>query len=162
MIDKGNLLGSLGNRRRPRAMTRLWLAVLGRTVQEQTNSQQAGLLARLIRGTTLTSCAVHPLGSQISPPRCGLRYVPGPVARHHLPPVWDLDRSGPARTRHRAEWSEVVLGDPRRVVNAYQWEATYARWNQMPGYVARERSGVWQELTMLGLWKERNSPCAAG
>src|SRR5918998_5505028 len=109
MIDKGHLLGSLGNRSRPRAMTRLWLAVLGLKVQEQTGGQQAGLLARLLRGTTLSSCTVHPLGNQTSPRRCGLRYTPGPVARHHLPPAWDLDRSDPVRTRHRAEWSEVVL-----------------------------------------------------
>ena len=101
MIDKGNLLGSLGNRRRPQAMTRLWPAVPGRTVQEQTGGQQAGLL----------------------------------------------------------RWFWVILA---ALLDACQWEANYARWNQMPGYVARERSGVWQEITTLGLWKERNSPCAAG
>jgi hypothetical protein len=71
---------------------------------------------------------------------------------------------------------EVILYVPGIGLNGRRWfwvilaalfdacyrEANYARWNQVPGYVARERSGVWQELTTLGLRKERNSPCAAG
>ena len=48
-----------------------------------------------------------------------------------------------------------------------RWGATHVQQDRMPGIPLRVRCGcargsVRQELTMLGLRKERNSPCAAG